>query len=33
MSKVYGLINRMSEDIDLSISMEFLGHPEPEMKE
>lgn len=33
LSKVYGLINRMSEDIDLSISMEFLGHPEPEMKE
>lgn len=29
LSKVYGLINRMSEDIDLSISMEFLGYPEP----
>ena len=33
LSKVYGLINRMSEDIDMSISMEFLGHPEPEGEE
>lgn len=30
LSKVYGVINRMSEDIDLSISMDFLGDPEPE---
>lgn len=30
LSKAYGLIERMSEDIDLSINMDFLGFPEPE---
>ncbi len=30
LSKVYNVINRMSEDIDLSVSMQFLGYPEPE---
>lgn len=29
LSKVFGCINRMSEDIDLSLDMNFLGHPEP----
>ncbi|PAV25478.1 hypothetical protein CF392_10615, partial [Tamilnaduibacter salinus] len=29
LSKVFGCINRMSEDIDLSLDMSFLGHPEP----
>lgn len=29
LSKVYDIINRMSEDIDLSVSMQFLGYPEP----
>ena len=33
LSKVYGVINRMSEDIDLSLNMMFLGHPEPEDSE
>ncbi|MCP4160806.1 MAG: nucleotidyl transferase AbiEii/AbiGii toxin family protein [Deltaproteobacteria bacterium] len=32
LSKVYNVINRMSEDIDLSISMKFLGDPEPEIE-
>lgn len=30
LSKVYNVINRMSEDIDLSLNMKFLGEPEPE---
>jgi len=30
LSKVYGIINRMSEDVDLSINMQFLGYPEPD---
>jgi len=30
LSKVYDVINRMSEDIDLSISKKFLGYPETE---
>ncbi|MCK5197661.1 MAG: nucleotidyl transferase AbiEii/AbiGii toxin family protein, partial [Spirochaetales bacterium] len=30
LSKVYNVINRMSEDIDLSLSMDYLGCPEPE---
>lgn len=30
LSKVYDVINRMSEDIDLSMNMCFLGCPEPE---
>lgn len=30
LSKVYGCIDRMSEDIDLSLSMDYLGHPEPD---
>ncbi len=29
LSKVYGCIDRMSEDIDLSLDMNFLGYPEP----
>src|SRR6056297_1328166 len=29
LSKVFGAINRFSEDIDLSVSTEFLGLPEP----
>jgi hypothetical protein len=29
LSKVYGCIDRMSEDIDLSLDMKFLGYPEP----
>ena len=32
LSKVYSVINRMSEDIDLSVSMDFLGYPEPEIE-
>ncbi len=30
LSKVYSVIERMSEDIDLALNMSFLGHPEPE---
>lgn len=30
LSKVYGVIDRMSEDIDLALNMVFLGYPEPE---
>lgn len=30
LSKVFHCIDRMSEDIDLSLDMKFLGHPEPE---
>lgn len=30
LSKVFQCIDRMSEDIDLSLDMKFLGHPEPE---
>ncbi len=30
LSKAYSVIYRMSEDIDLSINMDFLGKPEPE---
>lgn len=33
LSKVFGCINRMSEDVDLSLDMNFLGHPEPSGKE
>ncbi len=33
LSKVFRCINRMSEDIDLSLDMKFLGHPEPEVEE
>ncbi len=32
LSKVFNVINRMSEDIDLSISMKFLGDPKPEIE-
>ena len=28
LSKIYNVINRMSEDIDLSINMQFLHNPE-----
>jgi len=30
LSKIFNVINRMSEDIDLSVNMHFLGFPEPE---
>ena len=30
LSKVFGCIDRMSEDIDLSLHMDYLGHPVPE---
>jgi len=30
LSKVFGCIDRMSEDIDLSLHMNYLGHPVPE---
>ncbi|WP_250655558.1 nucleotidyl transferase AbiEii/AbiGii toxin family protein [Alkalimarinus coralli] len=33
LSKVYGCIDRMSEDIDLSLHMTYLGHPIPEPDE
>lgn len=33
LSKVYGCIDRMSEDIDLSLHMAYLGHPIPEPDE
>lgn len=29
LSKVYAVIERMSEDIDLALNMSFLGYPEP----
>ncbi len=32
LSKIYHVINRMSEDLDLSVSMELLGYPEPELE-
>ena len=33
LSKVFGCIDRMSEDIDLSLDMKLLGHPAPDMRE
>ena len=30
LSKVYAVIERMSEDIDLALNMSFLGYPEPD---
>ena len=30
LSKVFGCIDRMSEDIDLSLDMKLLGHPAPD---
>lgn len=33
LSKVYCVINRMSEDIDLSLNMDYLGFPEPKKTE
>jgi hypothetical protein len=33
LSKVYRCIRRMSEDIDLSLDMKFLGYPEPAERE
>jgi len=30
LSKVFGCIDRMSEDIDLSLHMDYLGHPVPQ---
>ncbi|MGH1430968.1 MAG: nucleotidyl transferase AbiEii/AbiGii toxin family protein [Neptuniibacter sp.] len=32
LSKVYSVIERMSEDIDLALSMSFLGYPEPDQE-
>ncbi len=32
LSKVYSVIDRMSEDIDLALNMAFLGHPEPDQE-
>jgi hypothetical protein len=33
LSKVFGVINRFSEDVDLGLSPESLGHPESEIDE